>query len=67
MAKEIVTFDGKISHDFAKPDGTPRKLLDISRIRNLGWEPKVSLEEGVSKTYRGYIEQSWKCEKIEGA
>ncbi len=57
LIKEIVSFDGKISHDFAKPDGTPRKLLDISRIRKLGWEPKVSLEAGIRQTYRWYIEQ----------
>lgn len=57
LIKEIVGFDGKISHDLAKPDGTPRKLLDISRIRKLGWEPKVSLEAGIRKTYRWYIEQ----------
>ncbi len=58
LIKEIVSFDGKISHDFAKPDGTPRKLLDISRIRKLGWEPKVSLEAGIRQTYRWYVEQS---------
>ena len=58
LIKEIVGFDGKISHDFSKPDGTPRKLLDISRIRKLGWEPKVSLEAGVRQTYRWYVEQS---------
>ncbi len=57
LIKEIVSFDGKISHDFAKPDGTPRKLLDISRIRKLGWEPKVSLEAGIRQTYRWYVEQ----------
>ena len=58
LIKEIVSFDGKISHDFAKPDGTPRKLLDISRMRKLGWEPKVSLEAGIRQTYRWYVEQS---------
>lgn len=58
LIKEIVSFDGKISHDFAKPDGTPRKLLDISRIRKLGWEPKVTLEARIRQTYRWYIEQS---------
>lgn len=57
LITEIVSFDGKISHDLAKPDGTPRKLLDISRIRKLGWEPKVSLEAGIRQTYRWYIEQ----------
>ncbi|MBS1115389.1 MAG: GDP-L-fucose synthase 1, partial [Nitrospirae bacterium] len=41
--------------DSTKPDGTPKKLLDISRIRNLGWEPKTSLEAGIRKTYEWYL------------
>jgi GDP-L-fucose synthase len=56
MIREIVGFEGGIEHDLSKPDGTPRKLLDISRIRNLGWEPKVSLAEGLRSTYSWYAE-----------
>lgn len=52
--KEIVGFEGEIRHDTSKPDGTPRKLLDISRMKALGWEPKTSLEEGIRKTYEWY-------------
>lgn len=54
MVKNIVGFEGEIKHDPLKPDGTPRKLLDISRIKALGWEPKVSLEEGIRMTYIQY-------------
>jgi GDP-L-fucose synthase len=53
--KEIIGFDGEIRHDMSKPDGTPKKLLDISRMKALGWEPKISLEEGTKKTYETYI------------
>jgi GDP-L-fucose synthase len=53
--KEIIGFDGEIRHDMSKPDGTPKKLLDISRMKALGWEPKISLEEGIKKTYEMYI------------
>jgi GDP-L-fucose synthase len=54
--QNIVGFDGQIRFDSTKPDGTPRKLLDVSRMKSLGWEPKASLEEGISKTYRWYLE-----------
>jgi GDP-L-fucose synthase len=51
---EIVGFKGQIVHDLSQPDGTPRKLLDISRVLNLGWKPKVSLREGIASTYSWY-------------
>lgn len=54
LIKEIVGFDGEIKHDLSRPDGTPRKLLDISRIKSLGWMPKTSLQEGIKKTYSWY-------------
>ena len=56
MVKVIVGFDGEIKHDLTKPDGTPRKLLDVSRLFKLGWRPKVSLEEGIKKSYEYYKE-----------
>jgi len=56
MIKDIVGFKGDILHDLSKPDGTPRKLLDVSKIKQLGWEPKVSLEEGIRRTYGWYLE-----------
>ncbi|HMG15200.1 MAG TPA: GDP-L-fucose synthase, partial [Saprospiraceae bacterium] len=51
LIKEIVGFEGEIIHDFTKPDGTPRKLMDSTKLRNLGWEPKIKLEEGIRKVY----------------
>jgi GDP-L-fucose synthase len=51
-----VGFDGKIVFDRSKPDGTPRKLMDSSRIRALGWEPQISLGDGIVDAYRWYLE-----------
>jgi GDP-L-fucose synthase len=47
-------FTGDINWDTTKPDGTPRKLLDVSRITELGWKPKVTLEEGVTETIKWF-------------
>jgi GDP-L-fucose synthase len=55
LVREIVEFDGAIQYDHSKPDGTPRKLLDIARIRSLGWEPKTTLEKGIRRTYEWYL------------
>ena len=44
-------FEGDIKYDLSKPDGTPRKLLDVSRMKSLGWKPKISLEEGIKRVY----------------
>ncbi len=55
MVKEIVGYDGKLSWDTSKPDGTPKRLLDSSKILDMGWKPRVSLEEGIRKTYEWYI------------
>ncbi len=54
MIKDIVQFKGEIIFDTSKPDGTPRKLLDISKIKTLGWMPQTSLKEGITKTYEWY-------------
>jgi GDP-L-fucose synthase len=51
LMKEVVGFPGRIVFDAAWPDGTPRKLLDISRIQSLGWRPRTSLREGLAATY----------------
>ncbi len=57
---DVVGFTGKLEFDATKPDGTPRKLLDISRLRELGWAPKISLEDGLRQTYAWFVEQSEK-------
>ena len=51
----IVGFKGEIVYDSSKPDGTPRKLMDVSRINNLGWKYKTSLKEGIEKTYQWFL------------
>lgn len=57
LVGRIVGFDGRIVFDAARPDGTPRKLLDVSRLRNLGWSARVSLEQGLVRTYADYVER----------
>jgi GDP-L-fucose synthase len=52
--KRIIGFEGSIEWDSSKPDGTPRKLLDVSRLTDLGWKAKISLEDGISSTYLWY-------------
>jgi GDP-L-fucose synthase len=52
---EIVGFEGELAWDANKPDGTPRKLLDISKIRRLGWSPSISLREGIARTYEWFL------------
>jgi GDP-L-fucose synthase len=52
--KVIVGFEGKLAWDITKPDGTPRKLMDVSKINNLGWKEKVSLDEGIERVYSNY-------------
>jgi len=56
MIKEIVGYEGQIKWDTSKPDGTPRKLLDVSRLHQLGWKHKISLKDGVTKTYKLFLE-----------
>jgi GDP-L-fucose synthase len=58
MVKRIVGFRGEVIWDATKPDGTPRKLLDISRITALGWKAKTGLEQGIRKVYAWYRENA---------
>lgn len=55
LIADVVSFQGKISFDFGKPDGTPRKLLDSSKIWSLGWRPKIDLATGLKNTYGDLI------------
>ena len=52
---EIVGFDGQLAWDTTKPDGTPRKLLDVSKIRALGWRPAITLRDGIKGTYDWFV------------
>jgi len=53
---DVVGFNGRIVYDRSKPDGTPRKLLDVSRMKALGWQAKTPLREGIAKAYASYLE-----------
>jgi GDP-L-fucose synthase len=53
--KNIIGFKGSIYFNTEMPDGTPRKLLDVSKLKDLGWEYKISLREGIEKTYKDYV------------
>lgn len=55
MVKEVVGFEGELSYDASKPDGTPRKLLDVSRLTSLGWNYKINLREGLEMVYKDYL------------
>jgi len=55
IVSDVIEYSGKIEYDRTKPDGTPRKLLDVSRINNLGWKYRTELREGIEKTYRWYL------------
>ncbi len=56
LIKEVVGYRGEIVFDTSKPDGTPRKLLDVSRLHQLGWRAKIPLREGLAQTYAWYLE-----------
>lgn len=56
MVKEVVGFEGEIVYDRDKPDGTPRKLMDTSRLTGLGWRPRIALRDGLADTYRWFCD-----------
>ncbi|MCZ6671441.1 MAG: GDP-L-fucose synthase [Verrucomicrobia bacterium] len=57
LVKEVVGYEGKIVQDSTKPDGTPRKLLDISLLNNLGWQRKIDLKSGIKQTYESFLQE----------
>lgn len=57
LIKDIVGFEGELEFDRSKPDGTPRKLMNVSRIHKLGWKHKIGLREGIQSVYQSYCEQ----------
>ena len=60
IIKDIVGYDGDIVWDTSKPDGTPQKLLDISKIKSLGWKPRTKLTDGIEHVYRWYVKNNEK-------
>jgi len=54
LIQRVVEFEGELTFDATKPDGTPRKLLSVERLQSLGWEPRIGLEDGIRATYRWY-------------
>ena len=59
LVAKIVGFPGEVVFDSAKPDGTPQKLLDVSRLRQMGWSPSINLEQGIRDVYQWYTRQSF--------
>lgn len=57
---KVLDYDGPIVHDRAKPDGTPRKLMDSSKLRALGWRPNVTLEEGIRRSYDAFLRGTYR-------
>jgi GDP-L-fucose synthase len=60
MVAKSAGFTGKIEWDSSKPDGTPRKVLDVSKVKSFGWAPKISLQDGIDSTIKWYIEATAK-------
>jgi GDP-L-fucose synthase len=66
LVQKIVGHQGSIIWDKSKPDGTPKKLMDSSKFRNLGWEPKIKLEEGIQITYNWFLEMLESEQNLKG-
>jgi GDP-L-fucose synthase len=56
MVQAAIGYEGKITHDLTKPDGTPRKLMDVDKLTNLGWKAKIGLQEGIEKVCKAFME-----------
>jgi len=59
LVVKVVGYEGEVIKDLSKPDGTPRKLMDVSKLNAQGWKAKVSLEEGIKKVYNEVKEMNW--------
>src|SRR5690606_9661266 len=55
LVRQVVGYEGAIDFDSSKPDGTPRKLMDVSRLNSQGWRARIGLEEGIGATYQWYL------------
>ena len=56
LVKQVTGFEGDINYDTSKPDGTPRKLLDVTKLHNLGWKENINLEDGLANAYQWFLE-----------
>ena len=56
--QQVVGYKGRLEFDTSRPDGTPQKILDISKINTLGWKPSILLKDGLEKVYQWYAEQN---------
>ncbi|TXB63819.1 GDP-L-fucose synthase [Phaeodactylibacter luteus] len=59
LIKDIVGFEGQLEHDLSKPDGTPRKLMDVSKLKAAGWTARIGLREGIERVYEGLKSEAW--------
>jgi GDP-L-fucose synthase len=59
LVRDIVGYQGNIVHDLSKPDGTPRKLMDVAKLKAAGWQAKISLEEGIRQVYTHLENETW--------
>lgn len=64
MVKEVVGYQGKIVWDSSKPDGTPRKLMDVSKLKKIGWNSEIDLVKGLTMTYQWFLENQENLKKI---
>ncbi len=64
LIKEVTDYNGIIKFDSSKPDGTPRKLMDVSKLNNRGWKHRVDLVEGLSLTYKDYLKNSYEYHTV---
>jgi GDP-L-fucose synthase len=55
LIKDIVGYKGEIQHDLSKPDGTPRKLMDVTKLHKLGWKADIELQAGIEKVYKDFV------------
>lgn len=63
--RDVVGFEGSLTFDTSKPDGTPRKLMDSSRIRALGWQPGITLADGIADTYRWFLDREDASDEVQ--
>lgn len=63
LVKKVVGFKGNIAFDTTKPDGTPRKLLDVSKLEKLGWKYKTELEDGIKLAYEDFLNNDMRAER----